>query len=112
MTTFSPPYPPSYGSVALSNYRVIVNEFGDGYAQTVPDGLNNVQQSWELSWANIPNAAAADIVAQINSFAGRPFSWTTPDGLTKNFTCASLSRSFSGFSASTVTATFVESFSA
>lgn len=108
MTVFTPPYAPSYSSQVNREYRTLETEFGDGYAQVVKDGLNNVKQTWELSWANINDTDAATILSQLDSFAGTAFQWLTPENQTKWFTCKKVNRSFTGFQNGTLTMTFAE----
>lgn len=111
MTTFVPAYAPSYGATYATKYRVLQNEFGDGYDQTVQDGLNNVQQIWEVPWNNISDTNALDIITQLNSLAGKVFDWLTPNGETKKFRCTAVNSTFVGYQTRNITATFTESFS-
>lgn len=108
MTVFTPPYAPSYSSQVNREYRTLETEFGDGYSQIVKDGLNNVKESWELSWANISDTDAATILAQLDTFAGTPFQWTTPDGNLKWFTCKKVNKTFNGFQSGTLAMSFAE----
>jgi phage-related protein len=111
MTTFTPAYAPSYGASYATKYRVLQNDFGDGYDQTVQDGLNNVQQIWEVPWNNISDENAQDILTQLDALAGKVFEWLTPNGETKKFRCKSVNQSFVGFQTRNISATFEESFS-
>lgn len=110
MAVFTPPYNPSYGSGEDLDFRVLTTGFGDGYAQDVPDGLNNISETHNLQWNNIPDSAADDIIAQLRSFNGVAFSWTTPAGVTKNFKCAKVSRTRPGWKTSTINCVFIEVF--
>lgn len=111
MTVFTPAYAPSYGASVKKEYRVLENTFGDGYAQTVADGLNNVRESWDLTWANMNETNANSIESQLDALAGTTFDWVTPKGATKSFTCKEMAKTYNGYQSYTVTATFVESFS-
>lgn len=55
-------------------------QFGDGYAQDAPDGLNPIVQSWKLSFKDCENSVADQIIAffraRVTSTAGlEAFSW-------------------------------------
>lgn len=111
MSIFTPPYAPSYGTPVSKVYRRLEPQFGDGYEQYVPDGLNNIVETWELTWNNISDENVDIIENQLDSFAGGTFAWTTPKGQTKKFTCVKASRTFTGFKTCSFNATFVQSFS-
>lgn len=78
-------------------HRVLRVKFGDGYEQTVPDGLNTLQQNWPLKF----DRSAADITpikAFLKAHPGTSFFWTPPDlgavqGLYKCFSFNSVPRS-------------------
>lgn len=111
MAVFTPAYNPSYGSGEDYDFRMLKNEFGDGYKQNIPDGLNNIEESHNLQWENIPDSVADDIISQLKSFNGTTFEWTTPEGVTKNWTCQKISRTRPGYRTSTVSVVFTEDFS-
>jgi len=110
MTLFTPVFAPSYGAQATTEYRVITNDFGDGYAQTIRDGLNNKKEMWELSWDILSVAEANSIETQLNSFAGTTFEWLTPNGATKSFRCSKFTRNYVSFTSTKISASFEESF--
>ncbi|MFW8567076.1 phage tail protein [Orrella sp. 11846] len=61
-------------------YRVIDAQFGDGYKQSVGDGLNTETSSWSLSFRG-----RSDKIAPIRNFLRarqgfQPFKWTPPLG--------------------------------
>jgi phage-related protein len=113
MTTpvFNPTYPPSYSTAIGRKFRTLAVNFGDGYNQTIQDGLNNVVETWQLSWQALPDAGADDIEDQLTTIAGLAFEWTTPKGQTKRFMCGDVSRSYTGYGNNSVTAVFTETFS-
>lgn len=86
------------------------SQFGDGYEQIVPDGLNNVVESWDLQWNSMSEAAANDLEDQLTALAGTTFAWVTPKGITKNFTCGEVNVTYAGYSNFDVTCSFKESF--
>jgi phage-related protein len=60
--------------------RVLKADFGDGYSQTSLDGVNTVEESWELSFDNYFKADIDTIVAFLDSQASyKSFYWTPPD---------------------------------
>ena len=111
MTLLVPAHLPSYGASVKTKYRVLTNSFGDGYKQFIQDGLNNIQETWDLTWDVMSEVNANDLEDQLNSFAGTTFEWVTPKGVTKKFTCESLTKRYIGFNYFSVSATFEESFS-
>lgn len=110
MSTFTPPYAPSYGSGDDTEIKMLSNDFGDGYKQDTPDGLNNQVETWNLAWNDISDANAASIMSQLKGFNGGPFEWTTPTGETKTFTCVNPKRVFTKYQTCNVTATFIQNF--
>lgn len=112
MTVFTPPYAPSYGANITKEYRTLSTDFGDGYKAYTKDGINNVRETWEVSWENIGETDVNSIISALDGFAGTTFQWTTPDGSLKNFTCAKIAKTFTGFQSYNLTVTFVQSFNA
>ena len=67
--------------------RVRSKQFGDGYEQSVEDGLNNRSQSWSVTFTGL-KGRIKDIMAFLDRHAGaRAFVWTTPLGQLGLFTC-------------------------
>ena len=66
-----------------TGYRVNVADFGDGYAQAVPDGLNTRMESWDLSFDDYPVSDITTITSFLDARGGyQSFYWTPPDELT------------------------------
>lgn len=66
------------GAVGKVDYRVRTAQFGDGYSQSVADGLNNEVQTWPLSFEG-----GLDYIIPIRDFFRRQkgyksFYWTPP----------------------------------
>lgn len=56
--------------------RILGVQFGDGYAQRSPDGLNPITQVWQVSFTNVSTANGDAIMAFFRARAGwQPFSW-------------------------------------
>jgi phage-related protein len=94
-------YDPVTDPIGTTTYRTLKAQFGDGYSQVAADGINNVYDTWTLSFAG----AYAD-VSPVKSFLDTlqgylPFYWTPPLGVQGLYRCSSSS---SGGSAPALTA--------
>jgi phage-related protein len=69
---------PQYGAEASVTPSVLTSQYGDGYAQDVPIGINSTPQVWTLSFNNDP--ATADQIFQFlqNQGGVKRFWWTPP----------------------------------
>lgn len=60
-------------------YRTLMAGFGDGYDQVVPDGVNTLDEEWDLSYNDYPKV---DILNMRNFLDARrgveSFLWTPP----------------------------------
>ena len=111
MTTFSPPVAPSPGTSHKPTVNLWEAEFGDGYSQPTPKGLNHIRRTVSLSW----NALVyEDMRAIVDFFEARggnePFLFK-PYGepTARKWTCKEWT--FAAESPWTVSAQLVESFS-
>ena len=60
--------------------RVIKIQFGDGYEQRVQEGINNITQSFSVTFNNRPKAEIDDIMAFLdNKAVTTAFDFTYPD---------------------------------
>ena len=75
---FNPPLRPK-STGRTTEVKVISNEFGDGYAQVVPDGINAVRLTLSLSWPVLTQEQAAAITGFLAFQNALPFQWTLPD---------------------------------
>ena len=63
-----------------SNPRVLTAKFGDGYEQRAVDGINNLNETYTLTFKTRPKADIDDIVAFLNSKQNvTKFTLTLPD---------------------------------
>jgi phage-related protein len=71
------------GASCTPQFRLLTAQFGDGYKQTAPDGLNTKSVSWSLSYTGkSSNGEIQSIIAFIDRHAGaRSFYWTPPLGV-------------------------------
>ncbi|MDR3446011.1 phage tail protein [Dyella sp.] len=72
---------PETNPTGTSTLRVRTAQFGDGYSQEVPDGINNETQSWPLTFAGTKDELQpiADFFRAHNGCIG--FYWTPPLGV-------------------------------
>jgi len=74
---FWPPYQATPGGVSRDiTPRVKVANFGDGYKQRSPDGINNIVDNWELSWDSLHFTDSNWIDSFFSATQGLPFRWT------------------------------------
>ncbi|CAO3459794.1 hypothetical protein [Azospirillum argentinense] len=84
--TFTPK-PPLVGATVEPEFKVLSAEFGDGYSQRAPDGLNNVRETHAFTW-EVPAADADYIVGFLKDRRGaEAFDYACPDGVTRQFVC-------------------------
>ena len=70
---------PDYAAQSTHTPRVFGVQFGDGYFQRAPNGLNTDLPSWTLTWTTDATTAAA-IVAFFKTQAGvTAFLWQGPE---------------------------------
>lgn len=95
------------GSATL---RVRKAQFGDGYAQRIPDGINNRASSYNLMFVG-DAATIGAILAFLDAHAGATsFYWTPLLRAQALFTCEKYSEPTKDGSAHTITATFDQTF--
>lgn len=59
-----------------------------GHATRAADGLNNLDETWQLSWLRRTPAEAAAMLAFFRARGGtEPFAWTSPKGATGLWVC-------------------------
>ena len=69
----------SPGTASELRARTVATQFGDGYQAIATDGLNPVQQVWDVVIDRAAALAADEIEAFIKPKLGRvPFDWTPP----------------------------------
>jgi phage-related protein len=71
---------PDKGMNKTSAPKVLSASFGDGYEQRLVDGINNLAQSYQVSFNNRTNDEIDDIVQYLDSLnAVTSFTFTVPD---------------------------------
>jgi phage-related protein len=88
-----------------------VAQFGDGYSQSVPDGINNKADSWPLTFTG-NSSLISPIKAFLDAAQGSTsFNWTPPLRSQGLFRCSEYAVQPHGGGLYTLTATFSEVFS-
>lgn len=92
--TFTPPLRPSAGSTDYQwQPRVLTAQFGDGYKQTTPDGINANGMRVRLTWANLTIAQATTVRSFLDAHVGLVFKYTLPDeGIARKWQALSWSK--------------------
>jgi len=54
-------------STKQTSFRDITNQYGDGYLQSAPDGLNAQIDSWDIIWMNVTEADKTTIINALNT---------------------------------------------
>ena len=69
----------SQSSARRRMYRTLTSQFGDGYAQHTPDGINNIVDEWSLVYENLTNAERTTLVTALDAVKSSDyFTWTAP----------------------------------
>jgi phage-related protein len=105
------PYQPSLDVVGTTTYSVRTAQFGDGYSQSVANGINNAVDSWPLTFSG-SSAKIAAIKAFLDATQGYvSFYWTPPLGTQSLFRAGPYTVQPHGADSYTLTVTFTEVFS-
>jgi len=102
---------PDQGASKSVEARVASIKFGDGYSQETADGLNNVVETWSVSFTGKTRTAIQaidDFIAALKGF--QPFEWTTPENRTKKFRCKKWAPSYNHDNDCSLNATFEQHF--
>ena len=103
---------PDKGLTRQSTPRVLRVQFGDGYEQRVAEGLNPMQETYNISYANRPKAEIDDIAAFMDDKKGvTKFDYVIPDTnnsgeTTIKVVCEQYNLTYVNDSSYTFTATF------
>lgn len=93
-TTFTPVIAPtSYDNA--TEIRIIDNDFGDGYKQVMPDGLNAARDKLSVRWSNLLISQCKSLDTFFESQCAKPFYWTPPQTTTRKlWRCTSWKASY------------------
>lgn len=111
LPTFTPPIGPSPGKTIKPQISLREAEFGDGYSQNTPKGLNHIRQNVDLKWSGLTKSEFQTIVAFFTLMGGYlPFYYQVyGDIKVRKWVC----KEWSGGDTDgvfTLSATFLESF--
>jgi phage-related protein len=112
LKTFDPPVAPSPGTTFKPTLKILEAEFGDGYTQPTPNGLNHIRETVELSWDGLLDWQMREIRDFLIEHKGTvPFYYTpVGDCEPRKWTCREWERSAKA--PWTLKASLVENFSA
>ena len=80
ITGFSSPVAPDRGFTKQTKPSILRAKFGDGYEQRKINGINNMVETYNLSFSNRPNTETDDLEAFFIEQAGvSKFTFTIPD---------------------------------
>jgi phage-related protein len=65
----------SEGTTLEETPRVRVAQFGDGYQQRAPDGINDLVQTWTVPFDEVDDVIADEMVAFLRANRGRAFNY-------------------------------------
>jgi len=109
---------PSSGFQNPVKTSIFAAQFGDGYSQRTPNGINNISREWSLNWVNRPYAHCEDILDFFEARKGsEAFLWTPPknivsgvvtDGTQYSVYCPEWSIQHNNVIAATISAKFIQ----
>lgn len=106
MATFT--WVPQWGTECSEEPLVRKAQFGDGYQQRQPAGLNNDLEKWTVTFKEAPETITL-IKAFLKARGGvEAFTWVTPEGRSSSFICSSWRKQEDDYGWRTITATFEE----
>lgn len=101
---------PSYPIDKQAEPRIKKVNFGDGYTQQTPDGINYNLYTWNLIWEVLTTAEKVTIEAFLEAQAGyKTFNWADPSATTFKVKCPTWTISNFEPSFYKITATFKQS---
>jgi len=84
----------SQDSQATREYKTIETQYGNGYSQRAADGINSIQDSWNITWDNLNATDFATVLTALDTAKGTDYlTWTAPgDGSSKKFICKKVTK--------------------
>lgn len=109
ISTWEFPWRPDFSANVSKRPVVSRAQFGDGYTQEMPRGLNNTMAQWELSFNARTEIEAMQIDLFLSTMRGATaFKWKDADGIVRRYTCQDWSRSFDDENKVSVRARFAQ----
>ncbi|WP_062120541.1 phage tail protein [Aureimonas sp. AU40] len=112
LRTFRPAKPPAGPTMMKPKFNIKKAEFGDGYTQTTPNGLNHMRYTLTLQWDTLLPFEARLIIAFLEEHQGTiPFHYQPVNSdKARKWTCEDWQDSAEPGGFRKLSATFVESF--
>lgn len=111
LPTFEPPVAPSPGTTFKPKVKVLETEFGDGYTQSTPNGLNNIREHAQFRWNGLELWQMQAIIGFFEARKGAEVFYYRPAGYADplKWTCKEWEKTFDN-GVWKITASFVQSF--
>lgn len=104
-------YLPDQGAQRQVKPRVNANVFGGGYSQRVPEGINSLDETWQVSFTLRRRTEIQAMDDFLSSCAGATrFQWAAPNGVTMDMICDSWTPSYNHDGDCSMSATFTRVF--
>ena len=98
------------GTTNNTDFAMFTSRFGDGYAQEVPNGLNNESQKWNVKVSGKGPRARA-VLQFLRNHKGQPFQWKAPNTAGLGwYSCKRYSQSDEGGDYWTITMEFEQAY--
>lgn len=72
----------SQRSQHMKNYNLLSSQFGDGYEQVAPSGMNYIRNDWQIVYENMTLTERNALIAFVDNAVINPFQWTAPGSVT------------------------------
>jgi phage-related protein len=84
----------SQDSQATRDYKIIETKYGNGYSQRAADGINSIQDSWNVTWNNLSSSEFSTVLTALDTTKGSDYlTWTAPgDGASKKYICRKVTK--------------------
>lgn len=93
--TFTPPVGPSPGTGHERQISLYEADFGDGYSQSTPKGINHIKKGVSLKWNALTYTEMRSIISFFENLGGNKPFWFQPYGqpTVLKWTCKEFSES-------------------
>jgi phage-related protein len=109
LETLTPPYPPSPSTTTKPPLSLREADFGDGYSQVTPAGLNHIRRTVTLVWEALSADQAASLEAFFEAHGGyQPFLYALSGDTARQWRCKDWNRKRD--TPTTISATLTEDF--
>jgi phage-related protein len=78
---FAPTVSPFPGTSGTGKIRTRTNDFGDQYSQSIPDGINTVEEEITMQWSAILAEVKEEIISFFETQNSAPFVYLMPGAL-------------------------------